>query len=85
MLSDLQIAQQAKLQPIVEVAAQAGILREELELHGDYMAKVKLDLLERLADRPDDEQLTRLRAEVLNLLALSFGLPEAERRLQAVQ
>lgn len=53
MLSDLQIAQQAKLQPIVEVAAQAGILREELELHGDYMAKVKLDLLERLADRPD--------------------------------
>ena len=42
-------------------------------------------LTARLADRPDNEQLTRLRAEVLNLLALSFGLPEAERRLQAVQ
>ncbi len=53
MLSDLQIAQQARLRPIVEIAAEAGIAREELELHGEHMAKVRLSLLERLADRPD--------------------------------
>ena len=39
----------------------------------------------RLAADPDDEQLGQLRAEVLNLVAMSFGLAEAERRLQAVQ
>ncbi len=53
MLSDLEISQRAQLRPIVEIAAEAGILRDELELHGDYMAKVRLSLLDRLADRPD--------------------------------
>jgi formate--tetrahydrofolate ligase len=53
MLSDLQIAQQAEMRPIIEVAEEVGILREELELHGDHMAKVKLGLLDRLADKPD--------------------------------
>jgi formyltetrahydrofolate synthetase len=53
MLGDLQIAQQAALRTIEDVAADAGILREELELHGDYKAKVKLGILDRLADRPN--------------------------------
>ena len=53
MLNDLQIAQRAKLRRIEDVAADAGILRDELELHGDHKAKVKLSILERLADRPD--------------------------------
>ena len=53
MLSDLEIAQRATLRPIVEIAEAAGIARDELELHGDHMAKVRLSLLERLADRPD--------------------------------
>jgi len=57
VLSDLEIAQQAKLRKIEEVAADAGILREELELHGDYKAKVKLDILERLADLPDGKYI----------------------------
>ena len=52
MLSDLEIAQAAKLKPIEEVAKDAGILREELELYGDYKAKVKLDILDRLKDAP---------------------------------
>ena len=42
MLSDLEIAQQAKLKPIVEIAEKLGIQRDELELYGDYKAKVKL-------------------------------------------
>jgi len=53
MLSDLDIAQQAEMRPIVEVAEEVGILREELDLYGDYKAKVKLDLLDRMADVPD--------------------------------
>jgi len=53
MQTDLEISQQADMLPIVEIAEQSGILRDELELHGDHMAKVKLSLLDRLADRPD--------------------------------
>ncbi len=53
MLSDLEIAQQATLRPIVDVAADVGIEREELKLFGDYMAKVDLSVLDRLADEPD--------------------------------
>ena len=44
MRSDLEIAQDASLRPIEDIAAESGILREELELHGDYEAKVSLDI-----------------------------------------
>ena len=57
MLSDLEIAQQAKLRKIEEVAAGIGIERDELELHGDYKAKVKLEALDRLAGRPDGKYI----------------------------
>ncbi len=53
MLSSLEIAQNAVLRPIAEIAAEYGIEAEELELYGRYKAKVSLDILERLADRPD--------------------------------
>ncbi len=57
MLSDLEIAQQAELRPITEVAADLGILPEELELYGPYKAKVSLDILDRLADRPNGKYI----------------------------
>ena len=57
MLSDLEIAQRAELRKAEDVAGDAGILRDELELHGDYKAKVKLDILERIADRPDGKYI----------------------------
>jgi len=57
LLSDLEIAQQAKMLKIEEIAAKAGIERDELELYGDYKAKVKLSILERLADRPDGKYI----------------------------
>mgnify|MGYP000849542443 CR=1 FL=1 len=50
---DIAIAQDAILKPISQVAAEAGILPEELELYGNYKAKVSLDVLERLKDVPD--------------------------------
>ena len=53
MLSSLEIAQEATLRPILEVADDAGLLSEEVEPYGRYKAKVDLSVLERLADRPD--------------------------------
>ena len=53
MKSGLEIAQEADLRPIAEVAAAAGLEPAELELFGAYRAKVDLSVLRRLADRPD--------------------------------
>ena len=53
MRSSLEIAQAATLLPIADVAAEAGIEPDELELYGRYKAKVDLSILDRLADRPD--------------------------------
>jgi formate--tetrahydrofolate ligase len=53
MKSALQIAQEATLRPIADVAAGAGIRQDEVEPFGGYRAKLSLDILERLADRPD--------------------------------
>ena len=54
---DIEIAQAAKLKPIAQVAEEAGLLPEEIELYGDYKAKIKLSVLERLADVPDGKYI----------------------------
>jgi len=51
--SDIEIAQEAELKPITQVAEEIGLRPDELELHGNYMAKVKLEVLDRLQDVPD--------------------------------
>ncbi len=53
MLTDIQIAQQAELKPISEIAASVGISETELEPYGRYKAKVNESLFERLKDKPD--------------------------------
>ena len=53
MLSDLEIAQQAEMRPIREVAAEAGLQEDEIEYYGDYKAKIRLESLDRLAEEPD--------------------------------
>lgn len=53
MLSDIQIAQQATLLPIKEVAAKIGITEDELEFYGKYKAKLSDDLAERIKNNPD--------------------------------
>jgi formyltetrahydrofolate synthetase len=58
MLSDLEIAQKAKLRPVMEIAKEIGILEEEIDLYGNYMAKVDLSVLERLKDRPNGRFIT---------------------------
>jgi formyltetrahydrofolate synthetase len=53
MPSSLEIAQSAELRPIADLAADAGLEPDEVELYGRYKAKVDLSVLERLAGRPD--------------------------------
>ena len=53
MLSDLEIAQAAKMKPIREIAESCGILEDELEPFGKYKAKVNLEILDRLKGRPN--------------------------------
>jgi formyltetrahydrofolate synthetase len=53
LLSSLEIAQQATLEPIDELAARSGFVRDEIELYGNYKAKIDLSVLERLEDAPD--------------------------------
>ena len=55
--SDIDIAQAAKLKPILQVAAELGIRENELELYGPYKAKVKLEILERLKNRKDGKYI----------------------------
>ena len=53
MKSDLQIAQAAKMKPVSEIAANLGLLEDEIEHYGKYKAKIRLEVIERLKDRPD--------------------------------
>jgi methylenetetrahydrofolate dehydrogenase (NADP+) / methenyltetrahydrofolate cyclohydrolase / formyltetrahydrofolate synthetase len=55
--SDIEIAQEAALKPVTEVAEEVGLLSSELELHGTYEAKVRLEVLERLKDVPDGKYI----------------------------
>ena len=50
--SDLDIARAGKLAPLTEIAAQMGIGPHLLEAHGDELAKIRLEAIDELADRP---------------------------------
>jgi len=52
MKSDLEIAQEANLRPIDSIAKELGLLPDEVEFYGKYKAKVSLDVLQRLQDKP---------------------------------
>ncbi len=53
MKTDIQIAQEAKMMPIKDVAAVYGIREDDLELYGKYKAKLTDELWEEVKDRPD--------------------------------
>ena len=55
--SDIDIAQAATLKPIRDVAAQLGLTEDDLDLYGKYKAKVHLDVLKRLQDRPQGKYI----------------------------
>jgi formate--tetrahydrofolate ligase len=53
MASDIEIAQQAKMQRVTEIASRLGIPDDAIEPYGHYKAKVTLEYLDSLKDRPD--------------------------------
>ena len=55
--SDIDIAQACKLKPILQIAQEAGLKPSELELHGPYIAKVKLEARDRLAKKPNGKYI----------------------------
>jgi formate--tetrahydrofolate ligase len=50
--SDIEIAQEAKILPIMDIAKSVGLTEDDIELHGKHIAKVSLDVIEKLKDRP---------------------------------
>ncbi len=55
--SDIDIAQASDIKPITQIAAELGIREDELELYGPYKAKIKLEILERLKNRPNGKYI----------------------------
>jgi len=53
LLSDIEIAEAARMAPITEVAAQLGLGTDDIEQYGKYKAKIPLAVYERLKGRPD--------------------------------
>ena len=53
MLSDIEIAKQAKMKKIYDIAHELGIEDDDIEPYGHYKAKLSEELFTKLADRPD--------------------------------
>lgn len=53
VLSDIEIAQQTKLEPIVDIAKKVGLTEDDLELYGKYKAKISFDAIKRLSKNKD--------------------------------
>ena len=53
VLSDIEIAQQTKLEPIVKIAEKVGLTDDDLELYGKYKAKISFDAIKRLSKNED--------------------------------
>ena len=53
MKTDIQIAQEANMLPIKDVAAKLGIVEDDLELYGKYKAKLSSELMHKLKEKPD--------------------------------
>lgn len=52
-MSDIEIAQQTKLEPITAIAKQVGLTDDDLELYGKYKAKISFDAIKRLSKNED--------------------------------
>lgn len=87
--SDIEIAQSIKLKHIHEISDSIGVKREELELHGDNKAKVKLEILDRVKKNPDAKYIdvtaitpTPLgEGKTVTTIGLSQGLAKTKRKV----
>ncbi len=57
MLSDIEIAQKAKIKPIETIASELGISSEDIELYGRYKAKVSLEVLKRFNKKSNSKYI----------------------------
>ncbi len=55
--SDIEIAQEARMRPIIDVARDIGLTEDDLDLYGKYKAKVHLNVLDRFADQPNGKYI----------------------------
>ena len=55
--SDIDIAQEAEIKPILQIAEELGVQPDELEMYGPYKAKIKLEILDRLKGSPDGKYI----------------------------
>ncbi|GAV23208.1 formate--tetrahydrofolate ligase [Carboxydothermus pertinax] len=53
MKSDIEIAQEAKLEPIVKIAEKLGLTEDDIEMYGKYKAKIAAHVWDKIKDRPD--------------------------------
>lgn len=84
MKSDIEIAQEAKMRPIVEVARELGLGEDDIEFYGKYKAKISLDVLKQ-PDRPNVKYIdvTAITPTPLGegKTVTTIGLGQALRRL----
>jgi formate--tetrahydrofolate ligase len=57
MASDSEIAQSVQPRPITEIAEKLGLTYDEIEQYGPYKAKIRLDVEDRIADRPNGKYI----------------------------
>ena len=53
MMSDIEIAQRAKIEPIKKIAENLGIAEDDIEYYGKYKAKISENLMNKIKDKPD--------------------------------
>ena len=53
MKSDIQIAQEAKMEPIAKIAEKLNLNEDDIELYGKYKCKISLDVLNKNKDKKD--------------------------------
>jgi len=53
MKSSLEIAQEATLRPVMDIAKEIGLEEDEVDLYGRYKAKISLSAIDRLSGAPD--------------------------------
>ena len=76
MKTDIEIAQEAVMEPITNVAAGIGIDADDLELYGKYKAKLSEEFLEKIQARPQPDVASSFSPLPRGFgLTLSGGLP----------
>ena len=86
MKTDIEIAQEAEMLHIREVAEKLGITEDELELYGKYKAKISLDAMTRLKDKKDGKLIlvTAINPTPLGegKTTMAIGLADGLRKLK---